>query len=311
MFLCRKIIIVAFLSFIALGFIAISHSQGAHTKSTPGIVKTNKGIQQSKNYRFFGVVGEPWHITTWDQALKIRVDLVSNYIPFGSRATPLLRAQKAKELGRALFISWLPRPEGGNPYIPSHYSMLAIAKGKQDSYIKRFALDCVESKTFILLRLAPEFLGSWEPWHGDPNNYIKAWKHIHTIFKEANATNVKFVWSPGMPIGSISDAEWQLETRQYWPGAAYVDYVDTTTVSHHGQQFSHFAKDIPLLRAYHKPVTLGEMYAPPKLRCSWLRQTVSFVNQNSWIRAIVWLDRDRQHSLSTTSCRDELRHLKH
>ena len=69
--------------------------------------------------------------------------------------------------------------------------------------------------------------GNWYPWGGtvgsnSPAKLVQAWRHIHDIFADAGASNVKFVWCvnndsvPGTSANSIS---------AYWPDSSYVDYA--------------------------------------------------------------------------------------
>lgn len=69
--------------------------------------------------------------------------------------------------------------------------------------------------------------GDWVAWGGNangnsPGDYIPAWRHIHDIFVEEGATNVKWVWAPNRDSNHVS-AQATFDT--YYPGDAYVDYI--------------------------------------------------------------------------------------
>jgi beta-mannanase len=66
--------------------------------------------------------------------------------------------------------------------------------------------------------------GDWYPWCvGVPGNtsaqYVAMWRHVHAIFVQQGATNVRWVWSPNVTYYGAQDF-----TAQY-PGDAYVDWV--------------------------------------------------------------------------------------
>jgi hypothetical protein len=62
------------------------------------------------------------------------------------------------------------------------------------------------------------------PWGGagagnSPASFIAAWRHVVTVFRQAGATNVKWVWAPN------TDCNGQCPFNAYYPGDAWVDYV--------------------------------------------------------------------------------------
>ncbi|MFH1684403.1 MAG: glycosyl hydrolase, partial [Candidatus Margulisiibacteriota bacterium] len=97
-------------------------------------------------------------------------------------------------------------------------------------YITTFAQDAKDWGNLVYLRPAHEMNGNWYAWDGytnggqtdGPANYIAAWKHIHDIFTNVGATNVKFVWSPNHE--SIPNESWN-EAVDYYPGDNYVDWI--------------------------------------------------------------------------------------
>jgi hypothetical protein len=102
-----------------------------------------------------------------------------------------------------------------------------IAAGAEDPYITRWATAAKSNGQTILLRFAWEMNGSWFGWglgngaNGPPNtaaDYVAMWRHVHQLFVNAGATNVKWVWCPN--AGS------SLATLQsLYPGDSYVDWT--------------------------------------------------------------------------------------
>jgi beta-mannanase len=74
----------------------------------------------------------------------------------------------------------------------------------------------------VYLRFAQEMNGNWYPWseavNGNrPGQFVAAWRHVHRIFTQLGADNVRWIWSPAAGTAS-------LKARLY-PGSAYVDIV--------------------------------------------------------------------------------------
>lgn len=62
---------------------------------------------------------------------------------------------------------------------------------------------------------------------GGPASFIRAWRHIHTVFQRRGATNAKFVWAPR--ANSFNKGRGQL----FYPGPQYVDWIGGSTVPRH------------------------------------------------------------------------------
>ena len=72
--------------------------------------------------------------------------------------------------------------------------------------------------------LRPGDESSSEPWGpassgNTPEDYVSAWRHVVTIFRDAGATNVLWVWSPNVDCGGRCPFE------AFYPGDAWVDWV--------------------------------------------------------------------------------------
>src|SRR5260370_40588622 len=89
--------------------------------------------------------------------------------------------------------------------------------------------------------------------HG-PQNYIKAWDHIRTIFTQVGATNVGWVWCPtgyGFSVG---------RAQAFYPGNAEVDWVCADVYGFTPRQSLREAAQPFLNWAAHtgKPIIIGE-----------------------------------------------------
>lgn len=129
--------------------------------------------------------------------------------------------------GRIIQLAWEPhdfsRPATSQP----EYRLERITAGDFDNDIRRWARQLRDFGYPVYFRPMCEMNGDWVTWSGiangnTPDDYIPAWRHVHDIFVQEGATNVKWVWSPNRD-GSIADAQATFNT--YYPGDNYVDFI--------------------------------------------------------------------------------------
>lgn len=115
--------------------------------------------------------------------------------------------------GMAPMISWNLPLTGGR-----------ISDGSQDAYIRAQA-DAIRSYGGpVFVRLDWEMNASWYPgWNlpaVTPAEFIAAWRHVYTVFRQQGAGNAAFVWCPTLwnGPGGRSPSTW-------YPGDAYVDWL--------------------------------------------------------------------------------------
>jgi mannan endo-1,4-beta-mannosidase len=108
-----------------------------------------------------------------------------------------------------------------NPY---GISLAAVASGRYDGYLSAYA-EAVRSYLHpVIMSFGHEMNGHWYPWgytHASPADFVAAWRHIVTLFRELGARNVTWLWTVNIidtPGGIPSPAEW-------WPGHSYVNWV--------------------------------------------------------------------------------------
>ena len=142
-------------------------------------------------------------------------NLLGQYVswgkPFDARA-----AANAWSYGALYYMAW-------EPY---NVTVQAIADGRSDAYITRFARAIRTLNLPVSLSFGHEMNGNWYPWGTTQTpaaTFVAAWRHIHDLFTRAGATNVIWVWNPNV----ISPMP-QVELEPYWPGDSYVDWVGLT-----------------------------------------------------------------------------------
>lgn len=106
-------------------------------------------------------------------------------------------------------------------------NLYSIVEGHFDSFLVTWAKQIKQVDGIVLLRILHEFNGDWYPWctsnnDKDPKLLVKAYRHIHDIFRKEQAWNVKFIWCPNSM--SIPQESWNFVLEAY-PGNEYVDFV--------------------------------------------------------------------------------------
>ena len=126
-------------------------------------------------------------------------------------------------------------------------NLYSIIEGHFDPFFKDWAKQIKQVDGIVLLRILHEFNGDWYPWctvnnDKDPQMVIKAFKHIHSIFKKEAVSNVKFIWCPNSM--SFPQESWNQIMNAY-PGDEFVDYVGLDVYNGAG-------KDVPVWRSFRK-----------------------------------------------------------
>lgn len=126
--------------------------------------------------------------------------------------------------GATPLITWAPRDplRGKNQ---RKYSLQKIVRGRYDAYIRDWARGAAAWDEPLYLRFAHEMNADFYPWGLGVNgntaaDYVAAWRHIHDIFVQEGAYNVRWVWSP------LADVPTSRAVRErLYPGDDYVDWL--------------------------------------------------------------------------------------
>ncbi|GAA4467623.1 hypothetical protein GCM10023189_51640 [Nibrella saemangeumensis] len=178
-------------------------------------------------------------IVALEDSLDTRLPIMSIYSAWGSRPDqvfPLLRVQAIADLGSIPMVTWEPWLDDFSPDqfpFSAHAEnknkggMRAIAEGRYDVYIDKWALDAKAFGEPFFLRLGHEmndpYRYPWGPQNNQPDDFIAAWQHVVTRFRTLGATNAIWVWSPHPAYKNF---------EAFYPGHAFVDWVGTTAINY-------------------------------------------------------------------------------
>lgn len=193
--------------------------------------------------------------------------------------------------GAVPMVTW--EPWGRDKKI---YKLADIADGQYDGYIRRSARSAARWGKPIFVRFAHEMNGTWYPWgkgrhKSTPALYVAAWRHVVQVFREAGATNVKWVWSPNQNLSG------RFPFTQYYPGDHWVDWVGidgfNSSLSPSWLSFSQiFASTYnSIIKLTSRPIMVAETgsWEIGGSKSAWVRNALMReLPQMSHIRALVW-----------------------
>lgn len=240
----------------------------------------------------------------FEQDAAKRVGLFAYYRGFAHHpAFDPSEAESVRRRGAIPMITWEPWDYTGGQKQPA-FALRRIAGGAYDPYIRRWARGIRAWGKPLLLRFAHEMNGDWYPWAEAANgnaagDYVKAWRHVHRIFRSVGTRNVKWVWSPNVAYpGSTPLAG-------LYPGDRYVDWVGVDGynwgTSQPGKRWQSFQELFdPTLaevsRITDKPVMLAEV-ASSELggdKAAWITDFFAALKRRPQIRAFAWFNHDKE-----------------
>lgn len=101
-----------------------------------------------------------------------------------------------------------------------------IISGTHDNYIESYAKSIKDWGGEVRFRYAHEMIQDdmlngeeFYRWQDQPEDYVKAFRHVHNIFNKIGADNTQFVWCPNNFPFDVN------VVKKYYPGIDYVDWL--------------------------------------------------------------------------------------
>lgn len=252
-------------------------------------------------------------VNTFEQHVRQHADIVMWFADWGRGRFDPAQARAVARRGSVPEITWEPWVASIGPRRPQPgYALASIIRGRHDAYVRTFAEAVAHYGGRVRLRFAQEMNGRWYPWsestNGNrPGQFVRAWRHVHSIFDEAGATNVEWVWAP---------VTGQIRAGQY-PGDAWVDVVGLSGFNgggllFHRQGWRPFSVAFgPALDGLHelapdKPVELTEIASTEHGgdKAAWIRNMFAEIRRRPYIRALVWFNLRKETDWRIESSRD-------
>ncbi len=105
---------------------------------------------------------------------------------------------------------------------PTGASVAAIADGAYDQYLRSYADSVRDFGHAVVIGFGHEMNATWYSWgyrHVPAATFVRAWRHLVTIFRQQGADNVTWLWTVQADIPGTGPV------RAWWPGKQYVTWV--------------------------------------------------------------------------------------
>jgi mannan endo-1,4-beta-mannosidase len=177
---------------------------------------------------------------------------------------------------------------------PSFASVPAIASGTYDTYLRSYADSVRDYGHAVVIGFGHEMNGDWYSWgyrHTSPADFVAAWRHIVTVFRQEGAYNVTWLWTVNQqrPKGTEPVHAW-------WPGTNYVTWIgiDGYYVRRSDTFQSVFGQTMTQIHAFtHKPILLSETGVSPQV--NRFAKIANLFNslQDQNVLGVVWFDENQ------------------
>ncbi len=126
--------------------------------------------------------------------------------------------------------------------------------GDYDRVVKKYSIWAKSVNRPIYLRIGYEFDGPHNEL--DPQEFVKAYRHIVDLIRKKGVDNIAFVWH------SYASKPYKDHPLSAWyPGDDYVDWVAISVFGHayHGSDFGNYCDDVlEFAKQHKKPVMIAE-----------------------------------------------------
>ncbi len=255
----------------------------------------------------------PWDmgaITAFERKTRKRVSLLSFSSPWADCGSgvcadlpfPRLAMERLRERGTIPFLNWASQAVPSSLDQPE-YRLRRIARGAHDAFITDYAEQVADWGRPFFLRFNAEMNGFWFPWsegvNGNPKgSFVRAWRHVHDIFKRVGATNATWVWCP-----NVDFTRRLTQLKGLYPGDAYVDWTcldgfnwGKTRNSAGWQTFDQVYRSTyrRVVRiAPRKPMVIGEVASEERggSKARWIKHMLRTLPRNyPKVRAVIWFN---------------------
>jgi cellulose synthase/poly-beta-1,6-N-acetylglucosamine synthase-like glycosyltransferase len=217
-------------------------------------------------------------------SLPYPIETVSSYFSWDTDRLPAFRDHLDDLAPRGLTAQITWEPWQSTPSARPAYRLIHIVDGLYDSTIVAYAQAIAEYEHTVLLRFAHEFNNPDYPWSqrsgNTPTDFRAAWRHVHALFQNAGADNVRWVWNPWRAGGA----------QAYFPGEAYVDFLGLTILNY-GPEFAQLPEPsfselyrpfADLQRSIDRPVIVSEFgsLGTPSEQREWAELAMDSIRQH-------------------------------
>jgi len=173
---------------------------------------------------------------------------------------------------------------------PTLASIPQIAAGAYDTYLRSYADSVRDFGHPVIIGFGHEMNAPWYSWgYGrvPPATFVRAWRHVVTLFRDQGARNVTWLWT------IQADTSGTGPVRSWWPGANYVTWVGIDGYYYRRSDTfaSVFGRTISDVREFTaKPVLLSETAVGPRAgQAAKIRDLFTGMRRYATL-GLVWFD---------------------
>jgi hypothetical protein len=216
------------------------------------------------------------------RATGVQVSLASYYVDMNS---PL----------SAHYVSWARKTaDGAEPVLelmPRKVTLSQVAAGQADHWLRSLGRQITAP---VIISFAPEANGPWYAWGGEPQLFLKAYRHVHRLL---GTRNITWLWQMSAhPSSSATHVNPKVHpVASYWPGRRLVSWIGLdgyyySSADSFGQIFATAIRT--MRRLGHRPVLLSETAVGPGTAPNMVRDIRVLVrNLRIWhLEGLIWFD---------------------
>jgi cellulose synthase (UDP-forming) len=248
-------------------------------------------------------VGDLTQVNRFEQAVQAHAGIVMWYSDWRHAAPSLAQLRAVGARGSIPEISWEPWDYSGSATDQPQFTLASIIDGRHDAYIRRWARTLRRYGHPVYLRFAQEMNGNWYPWSeavngNHPGQFVAAWRHVHQMFTELGADNVRWIWSPAAGTAHLDAG--------LYPGRAFVDIVGVSAFnggSHlkwggwrsFARIFNPTARSLAAI-APGKPVQISEVASAEGggSKAAWISAMFNDLRAHPEVTSMLWYDLRKQ-----------------
>ncbi len=221
---------------------------------------------------------------------------------YRSRAFPTATAKWIRASGATPYVRLMLRSDPEQDHRDPLFTTRAIASGKFDADLAKWAKQAAAFKTPILAEWGTEMNGEWFQWNARWNGrnkgaqrFAAAYRHIIDISRANGATNIVWVfhvnWADGPPRA------WN-RMEKYYPGDDYIDWLGISLYSMQAPYETEptaFAEIDSTMKRLHrmapsKPVIIAEfgtdVHNPNEPAAAWATAALKQILSKRWPQLI-------------------------
>src|SRR5919109_2661264 len=239
---------------------------------------------------------DPATIASLTQQTGYRPQVLNVFVKLDSPSFGRATLSQISEMGAKPMITlepWSWRSSRGQTD-QAPYSLAALASGQWDPNFTNIAKTILGYQGLVYLRFAHEMNGWWYPWAESVNSnrsgdYVRAWRHVHDIFRNLGCTNLRWIWAPNALTASSKGTS---NLTTLYPGDQYVDMLGMTAYGHGASAAQTFDATLQALQAvtHNKNIIISETGADGPDKTQWITSFGQYLDSQSEIHGFVWFN---------------------